>query len=62
MAVAAALLTPHAFAAEEASAALTAEAKITEAQAKTSALAKVVHGTVQSSESEREHGRLVSVI
>lgn len=59
MAVASVLVTTHAFAAEDTLAALTAEAKITEAQAKTTALAKVPNGTVKSSELEREHGRLV---
>jgi uncharacterized membrane protein YkoI len=38
---------------------LMAEAKITEAQATTTALAKTPRGTVKSSELEREHGRLV---
>lgn len=53
------LVTTHAFAAEETLAALTAEAKITEAQARTTALTKVPHGTVKSAELEREHGILV---
>lgn len=59
MAVASVLIITKVFAAEETAAALTAEAKITEAQAKTTALAKVPHGTVKSAELEREHGRLV---
>lgn len=59
MAVASVLVTSYALAAEDTLAALTAEAKITEAQAKTTALSKVPHGTVKSSELEREHGRVV---
>ena len=35
------------------------EAKVTEAQAQATALAKVPHGTVKSSELEKEHGRLI---
>lgn len=50
---------PHAFAAGDSQAALMAEAKVTEAQAKATALAKVPHGIVKSSELEREHGRLI---
>lgn len=50
---------PHAFAARDSQAALMAEAKVTEAQAQATALAKIPHGTVKSSELEREHGRLV---
>lgn len=50
---------PHAFAAEDSQAALMAEAKVTEAQAKATALAKVPHGIVKRSELEREHGRLI---
>ena len=46
-------------AAEESKAALEAEAKITEAQATATALMKTPHGTVKSSELEREHGRLI---
>lgn len=59
MIVTSALVTSQAFAAEDTLASRTAEAKITEAQAKTTALAKVPHGTVKSAELEREHGRLV---
>ena len=47
------------FAAEAPNAALMSEAKITEAQAKSTALAKVPNGTVKSSELEREKGKLV---
>ena len=49
----------HAFAAEETKAALLAEAKVSEVQATTTALAKTPHGTVKSAELEREHGLLV---
>jgi uncharacterized membrane protein YkoI len=49
----------YAAAAEDTKAALMAEAKITEAQATATALMKTPHGTVKSSELEREHGRLV---
>jgi hypothetical protein len=38
---------------------LAAEAKISEADARTTALAKVPGGTVSSSELEREHGKLI---
>jgi uncharacterized membrane protein YkoI len=50
---------PHAFAAKDSQAALMAEAKVTEAQATATALAKVPHGIVKSSELEKEHGRLI---
>ena len=49
----------HAFAAEDSQAALMSEAKVTEAEARATALAKIPHGTVKSSELEREHGRLI---
>lgn len=39
--------------------ALKAEAKVTEVDARTTALAKVANGTVQSSTLEKEHGKLV---
>jgi len=39
--------------------ALKAEAKVTEQDARTTALAKVPQGTVKSSALEKEHGRLV---
>lgn len=58
-AVASVMLSVHAFAGEDTLAVLTAEAKITESQAKATALAKVPHGIVKSSELEREHGLLV---
>lgn len=57
--VASAFAAPHAFAADETPSALLAEAKVTEAQAKETALATVPHGKVKSSELEREHGKLV---
>ena len=38
---------------------LAKEAKVTETQAKDTALQKVPHGTVKSSELEKEHGRLI---
>ena len=50
---------PHAFAATDSQAALLSEAKITEQQATATALAKVPHGIVKSSELEKEHGRLI---
>lgn len=59
MAVASVLVTTQVFAAEESLAKRMAEAKITEAQAKTTALAKVPHGIVKSGELEREHELLV---
>ncbi|MEA3146032.1 MAG: hypothetical protein QOI53_1499 [Verrucomicrobiota bacterium] len=45
--------------AEESQSMLLKRAKITEAQARNTALAKVVNGTVRSSELEREKGRLI---
>jgi len=54
-----ALMVPLAQAAGESQAALKAEAKVTEQDASTTALAKVPNGTVQGSTLEREHGRLV---
>ncbi|MDB5947753.1 MAG: peptidase [Ramlibacter sp.] len=48
-----------AFAAGDSQAALQAQAKVTEAEATATALAKVPHGTVKSAELEREHGKLV---
>ena len=50
---------PHAFAAGDSQASLIAEARVSESQARTIALAKVPSGTVKSSELEREHGHLV---
>jgi hypothetical protein len=47
------------FAAEASQSALMSEAKVTEAQAKATALAKVPNGVVKSSGLEREHGLLV---
>jgi uncharacterized membrane protein YkoI len=43
----------------ESQAALQAEAKISEATARATALAQVPNGTVKSSELEREHGKLI---
>jgi uncharacterized membrane protein YkoI len=54
-----AFTTPYAFAGGDAQTALLAEAKVTEAQAHATALAKVPQGVVKSSELEREHGRLI---
>jgi uncharacterized membrane protein YkoI len=45
--------------AEESQALLKKQAKVTEAQARSTALAKVVNGTVKSSELEKEHGKLI---
>lgn len=50
---------PLAYAAKDTQTALLAEAQVTEAQARATALTKVPHGTVQSAELEREHGRLI---
>lgn len=50
---------PNALAAADSQAALMAEAKVSESQARTTALAKVPLGVVKSSELEKEHGRLV---
>ena len=54
-----ALVMPLAHAAGESQAALKAEAKVTEQDARTTALAKVPQGTIKSSALEKEHGRLV---
>lgn len=58
-ALASAFLVAQASAAEESQAALQAQAKITQDQAQTIALAKVPHGQVKSAELEKEKGRLV---
>jgi uncharacterized membrane protein YkoI len=50
---------PLAIAATVSQDALKAEAKVTEADARATALAKVPNGTVQSSTLEKEHGKLV---
>ena len=47
------------WAAEESQAALRAEATVTEEAAEQTALAKVRHGKIKSSELEREHGKLI---
>ena len=44
---------------EESQSALRKQATVTEAQARKSALAKAPNGTIQSSELERENGRLI---
>ena len=54
-----ALIVPLAHAAGESQSALKEEAKVSEAAAKTAALAKVPHGIVRSTELEKENGRLV---
>lgn len=48
-----------AYAASPADESMKAEAKVSESDAQNTALAKVSHGTVKSSELEREHGRLI---
>ena len=50
---------PLAHAAGESQTTLQAEARVTEQDAKTTALAKMPNGTVQSATLEKEHGRLV---
>ena len=52
-------VTASAFAAEASQGSLMFEAKVLEAQAKSSALAKVPNGVVKSSELEKEKGKLV---
>ncbi len=54
-----ALTTAATNGAEESQAVLKQQAKVTEAQARSTALAKVVNGTVKSSELEKEHGKLI---
>jgi hypothetical protein len=54
-----ALVMPLAYAAVASQAALKAEVKVTEQDARTTALAKVPQGTIKSSALEKEHGRLV---
>ena len=54
-----AMILPTAFAAAPSHAPLMSQAKITEAQATTTALAQVPHLIVKSAELEEEHGRLV---
>lgn len=54
-----ALTAAAAIGAEESQAVLKKQAKVTEAQARSTALAKVVNGTVKSSELEKEHGKLI---
>ena len=59
VAVALGLSAPLALAAGATQDALKAEAKVTEADARATALALVPGGTVQSAELENEHGKLV---
>lgn len=59
LALAAALAVTPAFAATESQAALQKEAKISMKTARSIALKKVPHGTVASSELERENGKLI---
>ncbi len=54
-----AICAPIASAAGSQDAALKDQAKVTETQARTTALAKAPGGTVQSAELENEHGKLV---
>jgi uncharacterized membrane protein YkoI len=54
-----ALNSSFAFADPASQAKLAAEARISEADARTTALAKVPGGTVSSSELEKEHGKLI---
>ena len=53
------LAAAPAWAADNSAAALAAEAKISQADAEKTALAKVPDGKVQSAELEREHGHLI---
>jgi uncharacterized membrane protein YkoI len=55
----AAFSAPSLAAAEESEAALKAEAKVTEVEARKTVLAKVPGGSIKSSELEKEHGKLV---
>ena len=54
-----AFMTASTNAAEESQAVLKKQTKVTEAQARSTALARVVHGTVKSSELEKENGKLI---
>ena len=54
-----ALTTTTISGAEDAQAVFNKQARVTEAQARSIALAKVVKGTVKSSELEREHRKLI---
>jgi uncharacterized membrane protein YkoI len=53
------IAAPLTHAATDSPAALQAQAKVSEADARTSALARVPNGTIKSSELEMEHRRLV---
>src|SRR5579859_4257859 len=53
------LAAPLSQAASNVPSGLMKEARVNEAQARATALAKVSHGTVRSSELEKEHGRLI---
>jgi uncharacterized membrane protein YkoI len=59
LALAAAVCLGNAFAAEPSQAQLQAQARISQEQATSTALARVPNGKVQSVELEREHGKLV---
>jgi uncharacterized membrane protein YkoI len=59
LAAALALGISQSFAAEPSQAQLAAQARITQAQASRTALAKVPNGEIKSVELEREHGKLV---
>jgi uncharacterized membrane protein YkoI len=59
LAITAALGMSHGFAAEPSQAALMAEARVTQAEATKTALAKEPKGVVKSAELQREHGRLI---
>jgi hypothetical protein len=59
LALAAAVCFGNAFAAEPSQAQLQAQARISQEQATSTALARVPNGKVQSVELEREHGKLV---
>ena len=54
-----ALAMGQAYAAPDSRAALMEEAKVSEAQARATVLARIPNGTVKSAELEREHGRLI---
>ncbi len=58
-ALALAFSAPMVSAAAESQAALMSQAKVTESNARATALAKVPGGTVQSAELENEHGKLI---
>jgi uncharacterized membrane protein YkoI len=59
LALAGLLTLTHAFAAEPSQAQLQAQAKVSQEQATSTALARIPNAKVQSTELEREHGKLV---